>query len=486
MRFIPQQVRWRLTLWYALVLGVMILAFAGGAFVVVQRVLLTRSDLFLTEAGDSFFSELSGEAGEASSLHDAFDAAQRDVHFRDIDFLLYDPRSHSFVAGTPGKGAPGPEAPPTYELTALGNLLESRSQLITLPGGEGGYRAAQRTIHLYGADYTLVGVQSRLFMQETLETLLLVLALGAPIFLLLGCVAGYLLARRALAPLSVMSRRTREITAQSLHERLPVNNALDELGQLSTVVNELLARLEASFAQQRRFVADASHELRTPVSIIVTEADVAMNRARTDAEYRAALRVVQDASARLSRIVNDLFLLARADAGRQPVRAEELYLDEVVTDAAGAIRTLAANRGVQIHMDDLAEAPARGDAALLGRLVLNLLDNAVKYSPSGSEIRVSLYEDARGYDLRVADSGPGIPVEAQPQIFERFYRVDSARSRADTASTSGAGLGLAIARWIAESHGGRLELVRSDSSGSEFSLHIPRIATESRVLTPAS
>jgi heavy metal sensor kinase len=494
MRLVPQPVRWRLTLWYALVLGVLLLTFAAGAFTVMKGVLITRSDLFLSEAGDSFAGELAAEAHEANTLAAAVSAAQRDVHFGSIDFLLYDPRQRTFAAGTSPVPAGNPEAPPPYDLAALRALIEAQApltnsraaRLSTLPGPEGGYRAALRRVNVFGEEHVLVTVQSRLFLHETLETLLVAFAVAAPIFLLLSCLPGYLLARRALAPLSEMSRRTRDITAARLHDRLPVSNPRDELGELSTLINELLARLEASFDQQRRFVADASHELRTPVSIISAEADIALNRRRTEAEYRDALRVVQDASTRLASIVNDLFLLARADAGRQPVRTEHLYLDEVVTDAARAIRTLATNRGVQIVVEPLPEAPARGDAELLGRLLLNLLDNAVKYSAKGSQVFVSLREDEEWYDLRVADCGPGIPIEAQPLIFERFYRVDSARSRADTSRTSGAGLGLAIARWIAESHGGRLELARSTSKGSEFSVRLPRVQSESKVLTVVS
>jgi signal transduction histidine kinase len=255
---------------------------------------------------------------------------------------------------------------------------------------------------------------------------------------------------------------------------LPVENPHDELGELATVINGLLARVETSFDQQRRFVADASHELRTPTAIIRAEAEIALAReARAESEYREALRVVQDAGHRLSRIVDDLFLLARADAGHRPLQRELLYLDELAADAARAMQGLAAPRSIKLEVVPMPEAPFIGDAELLGRMLLNLLDNAIKYSPDAGTVTVSLGRTDSGYELRVADEGPGIPIEAQQHIFERFFRVDKARSRGERSATSGAGLGLAIARWVALAHGGTLELRQSGPDGSEFVVVLP-------------
>jgi signal transduction histidine kinase len=271
-----------------------------------------------------------------------------------------------------------------------------------------------------------------------------------------------------------MSRATREIGAGNLHERLPVPNPGDEVGQLAEVVNDLLARLESAFEQQRRFVADASHELRTPVATVCAEADVALGRDdREEAEYRDSLRVVRDAGRRLSRIVDDLFLLARADSGHLPLRPAPLYLDELIVDVARSMRAMASTRGVRVIVETPGDAPATGDASLLERLLLNLLDNAIKHTRPGSEVRVRLAKDNGHYVVRVIDAGPGIPPEARAKVFERFYRVDRARSRGAATATGGAGLGLAIGRWIAEAHGGTLECARSDDSGSEFITRLP-------------
>jgi signal transduction histidine kinase len=185
---------------------------------------------------------------------------------------------------------------------------------------------------------------------------------------------------------------------------------------------------------------------------------------------------MRDSARRLGRIVDDLFLLARADAGHLPLRREQLYLEDVVDESARAVRSLAQERGVRVELLPLDDSPFYGDADLLGRLLLNLLDNAIKHSPTGGTVTLSLTRHTAEYHICVADEGPGIPDDAQLQIFERFFRADKTRSREAaeaTGETSGAGLGLAIGRWIAEAHGGRLELVRSGAQGSEFRISLP-------------
>ena len=221
-------------------------------------------------------------------------------------------------------------------------------------------------------------------------------------------------------------------------------------------------------------MADASHELRTPVAVLRTEADVTLSRpTRTEAEYRESVSVMRDSAQRLGRIVDDLFLLARADAGHLPLRREPLYLEDVVDEAARAVQSLARERDVRVQLLPLEDSPYDGDADLLGRVLLNLLDNAIKHSPPGGTVTLALTRTAHEYHVAVTDEGAGIPPEAQSQIFERFFRADKARSRTSGDATAGAGLGLAIGRWIAEAHGGRLELVKSSASGTEFLLTLP-------------
>jgi signal transduction histidine kinase len=270
-----------------------------------------------------------------------------------------------------------------------------------------------------------------------------------------------------------MATHAAEISATNLHERLPVSGG-DELVRLARVVNDLLDRLQRSFEQQQRFVADASHELRTPTAIVRTEAEVTLSREhRGEAEYRESVRIMRDASQRLARIVDDLFLLARADAGHLVLRAGPIYLEEVVHDAARSVRHIAERQGVTVALGDLVEAPAHGDADLLGRLLLNLLDNAIKHSPDGGVIQVRLSRRGSEYHVSVTDQGPGIPPESRDRVFERFFRADEARARDENGDTTGAGLGLAIARRIAEMHGGTLDLVDSRTGHTEFRFTVP-------------
>ena len=284
-----------------------------------------------------------------------------------------------------------------------------------------------------------------------------------------------------------MSQQARRMGAATLHERLPVAAADDELGDLATTFNELLQRLDAAFEQQRRFLADASHELRTPVAILGGEAQHALARAdRSPEELRAALAVMRDETRRLERIVADLFLLARGDAREQPLVPGELYLDELVADAVRAVRTLAAARDIQVECACDAELSCRGDEPLLRRLVLNLLDNAVKYTPPGGRVVASARREGDSLVVEVSDTGPGIPPESRERIFDRFYRVrqdrgpdavsgamSGAMSGATGTPGTGAGLGLAIARWIAEAHGGSLVLARTGAGGSTFRFTMP-------------
>lgn len=492
MKLSPDSVRWRLTLWYSLVLAAILGVFAVGSFEVLRRVLDGRSDRFLEEARDAFVEELRTERAEATAMAPAIEAALRDFQFRDVMFAVFD--SANRMAGVSARAQDVDSvSSPAVDLQALATRIaserEAAPRLLTLPDGEGGYRVAVRSVRLTGAPYTVAAVQDQHQLREVLEMVGGAYLLAIPILLLLSGAGGYFLAERALSPVTAMSRRAREISATNLHERLPVTNPRDELGELATVVNGLLARVEASFEQQRRFVADASHELRTPTAIIRAESEIALARdSRAEPEYREALRVVQDAGHRLSRIVDDLFLLARADAGHRPLQSGLLYLDELVADAVRAMQGLATPRSIRLDLEPMPEAPFMGDAELLGRMVLNLLDNAIKYSPRGATVTVTVARTPRHYEMRVVDEGPGIPADAQPHVFERFFRVDKARSRGDRSAMSGAGLGLAIARWVALAHGGTVELVRSTAAGTEFLVTLPADASapvdEERVHAP--
>ena len=272
-----------------------------------------------------------------------------------------------------------------------------------------------------------------------------------------------------------MAERAQRISVENLDQRLPTANPRDELGRLAATFNELLARLSNSFAQQRQFMADASHELRTPLSVIGTTSAVMLQREdRGKSEYREALTIVDQQVRRLTRVVDDIFMLARADAGHPALQITGFYLDELLVETARGAAVLASRKNLQLEVPVLSEAPFRGDEGLLRQMIGNLLDNAIRHTPERGEVRIALKSCDTEYVITVTDTGSGIAPDVQPQIFKRFYRADKARSRTNTNGEGGAGLGLPIARRIAEAHQGRLELQHSDETGSTFVVCLPR------------
>jgi heavy metal sensor kinase len=442
-----------LTLWYTVLLGLPLIVFAVASYLVFARTLERRTDRFIGDALAAFARELTAERRTALSAVQAMRSTVEEVHFGDLHIAILDSAGHVVaMSAAPGLAPAGGRSSPAHQ-----------------PGT----RVLSRPLEVDRQRFTLTGTYSLADIEDMLDRIRGMFLVAIPLLVLAAAAGGYALARRSLAPVAAMGARAAAISASTLDERLPVAGA-DELVGLARVVNDLLDRLERSFAQQQRFVADASHELRTPTSILRTEADVTLSRPhRAEQEYRASMTIMRDAARRLTRIVDDLFLLARADSGHLVPHREELYLEDVVHDAARAVRAVADQRGVKIELGRLVEAPCQGDADLLGRLLLNLFDNAIKYSPEGGTVEVGMTRRDDRCEIAVVDAGAGVPPEARERVFERFFRVDASRSRSDISATSGAGLGLAIAQRIAEMHGGRLELAGSRPGRTEFRLTLP-------------
>ncbi len=467
-------VRLRLAAWYAGTFAVFVLVFAVAAYWFLGHTTRERIDEHLAETARAAGAALEKERMLIADDSIAATRVVDDFAFRDVGVAIYDGDSRALLAAS----EPYPDAARTGATawSASPEFLHGNAPLLrTLSdSGEG--------ISAYAVP---LRIESRLFVIEVTQPLLahtaalaearIALLIGIPLGLILATVGGYLLGRKSLQPVVAMGDAAARIGATTLRERLPVVNPRDELGRLAAVFNDLLGRLDRSFEQQRRFMADASHELRTPVAIIKGEAELALSREeRSLAELRVALATVHGESRRLTRIVDDLFLLARANAGDQPLVAEPLYLEEVAAESVHAARTLAAAAGVSVRYLPEGELPFKGDAGLLRRMMDNLVGNAIKFSPRGSTVDVTATSTDGVHTIEVRDTGPGIPSEAQPRIFERFYRVHPEQDGATARDWSaGAGLGLPIARWIAEAHGGQLDLTRSDASGSTFTVRLP-------------
>lgn len=296
-----------------------------------------------------------------------------------------------------------------------------------------------------------------------------VLSIGLPLVVLLISAVGYVVAGRALQPVYDMARRASRISAERLTERLDIQNPKDELGRLGTAFNQTLERLQMSFDQLRRFTADASHELRTPLTAIRSVGEVALqNRGDVD-YYRDRIGSMLEEADRLARLTETLLTMSRADAGRIVLQPSEFGLIELAREAAGLLDVLAEEKHliVLVHGDPAIHIHA--DRLILRQALINLLDNALKYSPQGGTVQVRIEAAAGEALIEVEDSGPGIPAEHAEKVFQRFYRVDRARSRED----GGTGLGLSIVEWAVGAHGGSVQLRRDSGPGCTFSIRLP-------------
>ncbi|MGO9478177.1 MAG: sensor histidine kinase [Limisphaerales bacterium] len=286
------------------------------------------------------------------------------------------------------------------------------------------------------------------------------------IILFFGLAGGWWIASRAIRPIEDISSTAVKISAGDLSQRINVAEAESELGQLAAVLNSTFARLEAAFAQQQQFTADAAHELRTPVSVMLTQTQTALNRERSAPEYRETIEACQRASQRMRRLIESLLELARLDTGQEPMKQMQFDLSKTAHDCVELIRPLADERGVKIHCE-LPPLECHGDAERLAQVITNLLANAIQYNKANGEVRISARLQDGMIVLTVDDTGQGIPVADLPRVFERFYRADPSRSSGQT------GLGLAIAKAIVEAHGGTIEVSSQPDDGTTFTVRLP-------------
>lgn len=511
----------RLTLWNASVLAFLLVAFAWAGWLTLERVLHQRAATVVRESARVVAGAILAERraaaarGEVETVRGEHEqAVLRELRAGDLDIFITDESEQLMAARQPELDELTELALPPSTVVlpsavrdlltsvrgqrAAGTLADSAVVIRQLTLETGPARAALLRVAPEAGDegepaLLIAALRPEQEDEQLLRQVRTAIFLAIPLALLLSIVAGFLLARRSLAPLEAIVTQTATITAANLDDRLAVVNPHDELGRLARIINELLGRVGDAFRTQRQFVADASHELRTPIAIIRGEADVTLRRSdRPAQEYREALGVIHGEAIRLSRIVDDLFLLTRVDAATHPSRGEGLRRDAVnvhdlVLDALRSVRTLADTRGVTLLTaadpawpDADAALRVPGDAQLLQRLLLNLLDNALKHAPPGSTITVSHRQRGGHVQLFVADEGPGIPAAQRDRVFERFVRGVHAPpppvgdDDAGAGAGAGAGLGLAIAQAIAQAHGGTIALLDA-SPGATFKVSLPLI-----------
>lgn len=452
----------RLTLWYLAIFASAQLLFGAAMWFGLRQNLYSIADVALTAQIDDLTNFLKAQKKDATVAKLQEEVSEAYVLEHSGDFLqIYDSEGNRIFRAASLEGSPiAPPAP---------NAIKNRS-FQNLRLGNKHFRFITQRIDVNGRSYA---VQTGVPTDQIIATLVLFrryLLMLAPLLLLAAASGGYWLSHKALSPVDALTRTARSIGGSNLGDRLEKLTTGDELQRLSDTLNEMLARIEGAFLRVTQFTADASHELRTPISLIRTEAEIALRKSRGDAEYREALRHILLEAERTSSLVEELLSLARADSGRESLHLAQLDLSGVIMETANEWRQLVENRNLQFTQTVAeGELPVLADRRAVQRLLAILLDNAVKYTPAPGVIELSLEARDEKSVLTVRDSGIGIAEQDQSRIFERFYRVDKARSR----ELGGAGIGLAIADWIVQQHRGTISVESVVGSGSAFIVELP-------------
>jgi len=436
MTFRPRSIRFRLTLWYTGTLAVVIALFGIAVYGLVRTGLVAQMDSDITGMCKLLKWTLRYEPDEAPEFV---------THAGDVVLRAKDALGQDFVS--PGWRTRNLEdaLPISKPTDHQWHWIRAKGRLLRMYTFNGEYEGALIQLAL-GKDAE--------FLSESLEHVRNAFLLVLPLALILAALGGWLLAGRLLAPVGAIAVKASAISAERLGERLPVENPEDEIGRLTVVLNSMLGRLEDSFQQMRRFISDASHELRTPLTSMRSMGEATIMGPDDPALLREAIAEMLEETQRLRRLVDALLLLARADAGQIPLNRERFSLPELVRESVEIIRVLAEEKGQSFALETSNDVLVEGDRALLQQAILNLLDNAVKFTPCQGSIRVCLREGGEGrLRLEVVDNGPGVPPEHKERIFEGVCRVYMSRVQ---GVHGGAGLGLAITRLAVDVHEGIL------------------------------
>ncbi len=455
-------IRWKLTLWYGGVLAAVLMLFSGIVYTVMRHQLLGRIDQGLDEELADVLSEVRRHNDSATLLEWL---NRRFAHHEGFDFEIADLGGQRFFTN--------PRLVEKSLSFADVSTAGDKPRHETLQAGSAGH---WRIISMQasGPDGPLtvrVGRSLASFEHESQELLFTFIVTG-PLTLLIAVSGGYVLARRALGPVQAMTQTARQISADRLHERINVDNPHDEMGTLAETLNEMIERLERSFTEMRRFTADAAHELRTPLAVIRNEVEVALRSSRRAEEYCCVLENLLEETNRLSVMADQLLFLCRQDAGLQPSTGEAVAMSDLLADVVSNMQLLAQEKEVVLAFDEDQPCEFQGDSRQLRRVFYNLLDNAIKYTPSGGKVSVASRRGNGHLTVTIADTGIGIPLVHLPRIFDRFYRVDQARS----GDANGAGLGLSICQSIVRSIGGQIQVDSKVGIGTKITIRLAKSA----------
>jgi heavy metal sensor kinase len=449
-------VRARLTLWYASALAIVLAGYAFAVTGLLRHRLYAALDSKLAE--DREVSEqLLQRRADGTFEFRAEDYTGDNL----LGFALVVQSTDGVVRAT------YPRDPPPRWYRAIIPLPQGPR---TIVDGEASLRVLSADEVVGGQRVVLHVARPEAPLQDQMREIVMVLGLLLPIAVLIAVFGGFMLARKALLPIARMADQAKRISAERLGERMPIVNPKDEVGRLGQAFNDTLVRLERAFIQLRRFTADASHELRTPLTALRSVGEVGLRNERDVAGHREVIGSMLEEVDRMTRLVDALLLLARSDGGALVLAPSSLDLADLARDVVASLAVLAEDKHLQVEV--MASEPARvaGDATLLRQVLVNLVHNAIRHSPEGGSITIGFATGDGVVQCDVRDSGPGIPPEHRARLFERFYRVDDARTR----RSGGAGLGLALARSVVELHGGSIGLVDDPRPGAWFRMQLPR------------
>ncbi len=453
-------IRWRLTLWYGAILSAILVGFSGAVYLRMRHDLLTLTDVTLRDELVELEVEIRRARGPSGSPDD-------------LKMQFAGPEGYVFQVGTiEGKTffrsvGIGPREVPAPDIQATG-ASSPIYQGITLER-LGPARLASRTISDPAGPLLIQAAATLAPTTRALRELVVILLSIGPLALACALGGGYWLARKALAPVDRMAAEAAEITATRLDRRLDEPVTIDELGSLARTFNAMIARLQRSFEEVRRFTADAAHELRTPLAAMRTEAEVALRSPRSPERDGHVLEDLLEEIERLTRLVSHLLFLSREDTGIGVGNFRPVQLGEVVREVGEHMQVVAREKGVKLVVDRSESCQISGDADRLRQLVFNLLDNAIKYTPPQGTVSVCSELLHGGARVTVTDTGIGIPADHLPYVFDRFYRVDPSHC----PDTGGSGLGLAICRAIAEAHGGWIKIDSALGTGTKVMVSLP-------------
>lgn len=457
MKLSDLSLRWRLTFWYVcLLLGVLVV-FSTTIYIAVQRQLIEAEDDALQNLALLLDQAVGVDAGRPM-LRDASQASKRDERF----VRLYDTSWLLIFDNSAALGV----VPPTAGLNAAG---AGQASFDTVRVGEGHFRVLSLPVRRNDQLVGVMQIAESLDEEDAmLRHLLLILVACVPLTLLVASWGGVFLANRALVPIDQLTRTAQQISAHDLSRRLSLSQRGDELGRLGATFDSMIDRLERAFQQQRQFTADASHELRTPLTAMRGQIEVALSRERPAEAYRAVLCQVLAQIERMGRMLGSLLTLARADADALSLQREPLDVRELVLGVAEQLQPLAAERAVQLVVDAPQPITIQGDEDQLLQVLFNIVNNALTHTPGGGSVTLACRIDNGEACISVRDTGTGIAPEHLARVFDRFYRVDPARSRA----AGGAGLGLAISRALVEAHGGCIDVESAPGRGTCFTVRL--------------